>query len=205
MPVYLRLLPSDAAARARRDLRMSGSMFLPPGRPNPQVGAGLLWRAKRCATCPGHPSLDVWHRVYECAALDTQRRAALSAAARRAAAAGCTPEQQRVFVDVGAMLHSRAARNFIFMATLGGVVTPRGVVAGVHGLPPPWLDMLLAPPSHYSAVKGEQCVAVTMTLLAFGSFACTVARHIVVAVPAVAPDGSTADAAVAAPVQRTST
>jgi len=91
----------------------------------------------------------------------------------------------------------------IFMATLGGTraVTPRGATAGVHGLPPTWLAMLLAPPAHFSAVKGEQCLAVTVTLPAFSSFACAVARHIV-AVPAAAHGCLATGAATAAASQQ---
>ena len=109
----------------------------------PSGNGGLLWGVAVCPTCPGGVTADAAHFISDCPRHDALRRACLAAASARAKAG---PLGQRrlheCFDDVAASLHTRAARSFVLLATLGATIAD---AQEQKALPVNWAECLQAP------------------------------------------------------------
>ena len=174
--LYLQCRPMNAAAAARRDLRLACRLFLPRNGSGKatcaSAGPGYAWGPVTCPACPGTLTLDAWHRITACSATEATREKALrtldALLLRRDGDGGAAAAAQDGFTnaivrEIWQQRDTQRGRVFAFLATLGCPL-PAGKRRRT-GLPDSWATLLTVPQDTrtlpWKAVRVENALAVT--------------------------------------------
>jgi hypothetical protein len=146
----------------------------------PPGPSGCMWGTSACQSCAGGVTLDAWHRLCECPALDDSRAESFAAAVQRAKDWGQRyPEKEKnaatvvkVLKEVDSLRGTRPYRVFTFLAALAAPVS----FDACAGIPQEWANLLSV--DRGSASKQGASVAVSVVFPAFAPLAAQAAKGI---------------------------
>jgi hypothetical protein len=198
----------DASGASSQGVFVGVPPAVDASQPRPAIrsqGPGFLWGPKACPSCPGAPTLDTWHRVTTCVETAPAREAACAQLVRV-----LTPPEDSAATDGAPRAPRKAAhawyhgdealleaaqevceqrdtprgRVFVFLATLG--TTLPGGKAGRTGLPAEWCRLLNVPENRLATPWAwyKECLAMEVTVPAFGAVARAATQPIVGVPPA---------------------
>ena len=183
----------DAAHKAVTELRASFRSSADAVDPDVDADAdgavaklpgGLLWGLRTCTACPGGPTLDAYHRISECAALEAARAASFVRALQYGADWGAQDPQRaeqtaaavKALKEVESARDTLPGRTFTFLATLAAPVQGDLSAEGRTGMPMSWVCMLI-PPQGTKRAKA-QSLSMAVTFRGFMPLAVTVRKRV---------------------------